>query len=119
MHNFAPLILSICDHPFVSTSGWRGDEVSGYDRSGPARFPCRRMVSEADQPRAACVAQHGTQDTAIERDLLFLRARAATEAEDRPLAGAARCAARRQPGKAAARAADDDPHLRRALRARL
>src|SRR5688572_14596300 len=44
------------------------------------------MVSEAGQPRAACVAQYGAQDPAIERGHLLLRARAAVDTENRPLA---------------------------------
>ncbi len=47
----------ICDHQFVVASGWCGDEVGGYDCPGSARLPCAGMVSQADLPRTACVAE--------------------------------------------------------------
>src|SRR4051794_28455030 len=67
-----PPIGSFCDHPFVFSSGWRGDEVGGFDRPGSARILRPGLVAEADQSRAAPVAQHDPQDPEVGRDGVHL-----------------------------------------------
>ena len=51
----------------------------------------------------------------VRRDVVLLRARAAADAEDRTVAGPARCAAGRQSWQAGARAADADPRSTRSF----
>src|SRR3954447_14256537 len=113
-----PYRLVCCAACFV-TKQVVGDADRGDDCPDSARALHQGQDDQGDRPRPEGIAEHGPEGAEVGRDLIRVRACRPTAAEAGTMGNRTRRIAGRECGQGCSRAADLDPDLRRAARARL